>query len=344
MSLLLLEGFDDSEYDVRGVTFGSPVIQSSTRNKFGNVMFLDRDDNIRWNLGAGADDVVTIGAWWELEGAFPSSAQIDGHCAVEFWGDSFTTRHVQFSITPTGELRAMRGSTVLGTSSVIWSSVDSPHYVEIKVKLHDTTGTVDIHSDGVSVLSLSSQDTKNGGTLTTFDAIRWRTTDNGSYRGDQRIDDVYITNEVGSAPYDGMLGGIGVETVFPDGDGNYTGYTRTTGATDWGAVDENPHDSDTTYLESSTDTDRSNFTMDNLVTTTGDIYGVMATAIMRNTGASDNVQLSTRISLTDYDSANIAVPASYGLVEKIWETSPATASDWTISEFNGAEFGVENVA
>jgi hypothetical protein len=206
---------------------------------------------------------------------------------------------------------------------------------------------VDILSDGVSVLSLSSQDTKNGGTGTVFDRVEIHNpSGNNAMEIDHNITDVYMTNGLGgTSPYDGFLGPVVVETLFPDGDGNDVDFTRNTGANDWETVDESPaHDGDTTYLESSVDTDRSNFTMEALTETSGDIYGVMATAVMRNTGSADNVQLTTRISSTDYDSGDYAVPSSYEAVEHVWEESPATAADWTFAEVNAAEFGVENTA
>ena len=64
------------------------------------------------------------------------------------------SKEVTVTINTDGKLKVYRGSsggTLLGTTSA--ADVASTWvYVEIKVKFHGSTGTVDVHFDGSSVL------------------------------------------------------------------------------------------------------------------------------------------------------------------------------------------------
>ncbi len=260
------------------------------------------------------------------------------------YGDSFTTNHISLRMIADGTIQVYRGTTTLlgTTSESFFVAAASPAYFEMKVKLHDTTGTVEIRKDGTDVLNLTSQDTKNGGTGTVFDAVKWYSHDE-SY---MVLDDIYINNEQGTKNT-GFLGPVVVETKFPNGNGNYSNFVGSDGNSidNYLLIDEEPnHDGDTTYVESSTDTDRDSYDFEDLTITTGDVLAVRAGVVMRNTGTAENVQLSTRIVTTDYDSPTKTVPSSYDFIEHCWDVSPATAVAWTITELNAAEFGIENVA
>jgi hypothetical protein len=61
-------------------------------------------------------------------------------------------------------------------------------------------------------------------------------------------------------------------------------------------------------------------------------------------GADKKVTAAYYISATDYEGGNETVSEGSGVVNLVQSTNPATASAWTPSEIEGAEFGVKNKA
>lgn len=340
MSLIQYEGFDDDLVFDRWTSNASlSFIESNSKNRFGEVWRGQLYYYLHRSLTtAEEDDVIAIGFW--RYGAQQNETGSEANAFIRFSSDGGTTHHLNFRRTIAGHIQVYRGNTLLGTSDVIWRSNQDAHFVEIKAKLHDSTGTVDIHKDGVSVLSLTGQDTKNGGTKTVFDFVRIYNSITNSY-----WDDIYIINEQGSAPFNDMLGPGVVETLFPNGNGNYSDWTGSDAdSTDnYLHVDEAPtHDGDTSYVETSTATDRESYDFDDLTMASGTVLGVISTLVARTDGGAENIQFSTRPTSTDYDSADVAVPvSSYGEISHIWEQNPQTAAAWTISTLDAAEFGFE---
>lgn len=76
------------------------------------------------------------------------------------------------------------------------------YYIELQIKLHDTTGSFDLHVNGTSVASATNVDTKNAGTKTVYDTVRLPPSGfNGAI---VRYDDLYITMGAG-APFKGDI-------------------------------------------------------------------------------------------------------------------------------------------
>lgn len=348
MTLILLEGFDDGLRDQRWFVDSLPAVASSAFNRLGNSqMIADRFDKLAYNLQASEQHAtLTIGLWMRATDIDPASVTA-ANSFFQFRSDAAATIHIGISMTTTRQLVIKRGDdTVLGTTDIVWPSTTSPRYIEIKVVLHDTAGSVQIWQDGVSIINLTSIDTKNGGTAAVFDQMRIYGGNASSSDQNAEIDDIYITNGAGDPPYNANLGDIVVDTLFPDGNGNYSAFDGSDGNSvdNYLLVNENPYDGDTTYVESGTDTERDSYTFDDLVSASGDIKGLIATAVVRNTGAADNLQLMTRISTTDYDGSTQVAPAGFDAsVKEVWQVSPASTNDWTVSEVNAAEFGIENV-
>lgn len=346
MSLILLEGFDDGLIDERWVLTGGFDTSSSVFNRIGDVLDFPgptQNGTIKRNFPAADEHAtITIGFWFHLA----SQTEGDDENLIIMQSDGGTTNHVWLRPTTNGRLRVTVAEGDYYTD-IIWAGTGTAHYIELQVVLHDTTGAFTLWIDGNVVLLETNIDTKSGGTKTVFDAIQILTHFTGTSSVGGEMDDIYITNGAGAAPYNGNLGDVVVDTLFPNDNGQYSDFMGSDGnqVDNYLLVDENPHDSDTTYVESSGDTDRESYGLEDLAYATGVIRGVVATAVARNTGAADNLQISTRIAAADYDGATIAAPAGYDAqVRQIWQVSPATAGDWTIAEVNAAEFGVQNVA
>lgn len=251
------------------------------------------------------------------------------------------TVHVQIGIGTDGTLKAYRNTSLLGSSTNALTT-DTLYYVEVKVKIDDSVGTVDIHVNGVSWLSLSGQDTRNAGNASA-NAIYWGqgTTAVSTYT---YYCDVYIADTQAGQVTD-FIGPQRCDARFFTADGNYTDWTPSTGANRYGVVDDNPANDDTDYA---TGAAGNKMTLKTLALgyTPATIYGVKLTGVMKKTASGTiNVKRLARKSSTDYSSGNLAPPdTSYLHISEVLETDPATSAAFTKTDLeSNIEWGFEVV-
>lgn len=153
------------------------------------------------------------------------AASFTAHDVISLWGDSGTTQHVTLTINASRQLEVYRGSSsnvLLGATPLVDAlALSTWYYIELKALLNDTAGTIDVRINGVNKLSLSAIDTKNAGTATVFNYLRVHLTPNNST---DKADDLYVCNGAGSLNND-FLGDMRIETLTPNGDGNYSQWT-----------------------------------------------------------------------------------------------------------------------
>lgn len=220
--------------------------------------------------------------------------------------------------------------TTLGTSSVGLTE-DRWHYVEIKVYIHDTNGTVTIWLDGAEILSLSGVDTKEGGTGV-VNSIQIDADVNDCW-----MDDLYVL--MGSTAT--RLGDVRVCTVLPNGAGTTTEWDPSTGA-NYQNVDDTDPDGDTTYNSTSTAGEIDLYAFPDIAVTAGTVQGVQVTANCRKDDAgARQIKLIAKPASTNYLSDAIGITDTYFSYSKIWENNPETTAAWTVSEVNASEFGIE---
>jgi hypothetical protein len=229
------------------------------------------------------------------------------------------------------------GGTILGTSTNKVFFGQTWHYVEMKVVLSaSATGSVEVHVDGVQVLNLTSIITSNGG-VDVIDRCVWK---HLSFIN-TRWDDTYIADS------GNILSDVRIDTIMPDGDGNYTEFGTTipsSPTTHWDKVEELPDDDDTSYNQGTAANQRDTFTMENLdAITTQTIHAVQQFSLAKHDGTATNFRHKVRIAATDYDSTSQALASAYGYHLNVRETNPNTASAWTESDINGMESGVEQL-
>src|SRR5579872_223562 len=151
------------------------------------------------------------------------------------------------------------GGPSLGQSSGHGASASAWIYVEIKVKFHGSTGTVEIHVDGNSVLSLTGQNTSQTGNAFCTN-IAFQGSSGGSDH--TQLDDIYMLDTTGSYNND-FLGPVNIKVLWATSDGGTNQFTPSSGANHYDRVNENPQDT-TTYLEDGTAGDKELFGVTNL--------------------------------------------------------------------------------
>jgi hypothetical protein len=125
------------------------------------------------------------------------------------------------------------GATLLATSTYAYTT-NVWVYIEVKALVNSSTGIFEVRVDG-NVVATFSGNTQQAA-FTTLNSIRLGTAVN-SGSNQTFVDDVYVLDSTGSAPYNTYLGDIAVRTLLPTGVGASTQWTPSTGA-NWDAVNE----------------------------------------------------------------------------------------------------------
>lgn len=255
--------------------------------------------------------------------------------------DSNGAQAINFRTYWTGsatEIRAYRGGTLLGTSSGAGLTTGTWYYLEFKVVIDNTTGTIDIKVDGSDVLNLTGQDTQVG---TPQNVVSFSLTSSGATPRYFWYDDWYICDLTGSANND-FLGDHRVDLIVPNAAGDSTQWTPDAG-NNYDRVNDNPPDEDTTYVESGTSAQRDLY---NYQSTPGlsAVKGVQLNTVVRETDAEifSLKHVAKSSTTTDVGSAQVVGSgASWVNIYKIYEENPHTSAAWTDSELNSVQFGIE---
>jgi len=262
------------------------------------------------------------------------------------------TVQVTLRLVNDGRLAVVRGpntggSTVLGTSTAA-IAFGAFAYIEWKVLIHPSAGTVDVRVNGVSVLSLTGQNTRNsaasqwsslvlgvadsGPTTTTFTATSID------------YDDLYVLDGTGAAPWNTFLGDVRVDVRLPTGAGATTGFTPSTGA-NWQNVDDATPNGDTDYNSASSSGLTDTFVVQDAPVTGAAILGVQQCLNMKKTDASTcTVAPVIRHVGVDNVGTSLAVGTTYAYGLAVAQTNPGTGAQWTEAGFNAAEFGYKRTA
>lgn len=259
-------------------------------------------------------------------------------------GGASGATHVGLYRNTVGGLYIVKGGTLLALSAPSIIVLNTWYHVEMKAVVDDASGSVTVKVNGVTVLTFSG-DTRNGETDALVYSVNF-TSDNGAGDRQISIDDIFILNGAGSINND-MIGDCSVVTLYPSGNGNYSQWVGSDGnSTDnYLLVDEAGVPNTSDYVESGTATEKDSYVFTDLPGTVVSVKGVAVRAYASKSDVGAQLMRNfVRIGGTDYPSAvdkGPSVTPTYLGFSDIFDQSPATATDWTPAEVNGAEFGVE---
>lgn len=254
---------------------------------------------------------------------------------IQVYGDNASLKHVAVATNSDGTVSILVGSTVVATSTSIlnWSVWN---YIEFSASISDTTGTASLRVHGVEIVSYAG-DTKNGGTNDTIDAVRiQRSVGKPAFY----IDDFYVCNDTGAAPYNTFLGDTRVYTMTPSAAGNSTQFTPLSGD-NYTNVDELPY-SAADYVSSPTSGAVDTYTLTDLPATATTVYGVQHNVIARKGDAGEvSLKPVIRSGGANYSPTATPLVASDVAISELYEQDPATAAAWTVANVNALESGME---
>lgn len=262
-----------------------------------------------------------------------------------------TTLHLSVVVHSTGKIRVIRGDgTVLATGATTLSPT-AYYHVQVKATIHDSTGAVTVKLNNVDEIVISGVDTRNGGNASVDRVTLGQSPGGGPGTFDN--DDFWVCDTVdqsiaqpGSPANNDFLGDVRVECLFPNGNGNSSQLVGSdSNSTDnYLLVDETAYNSDTDYVESSTVTDKDTYAYSGLTSTSGSVVAVQVIAVARKTDAGvRSIATVARSGGTEEDSADKTLTSTYAFHRDIRGAKPG-ASAWSISDVNGAEFGVKVTA
>jgi hypothetical protein len=277
--------------------------------------------------------------WW------PSSALADlSNGIIRFLGTD-NTQHLNFTVGSDGALAARRGSTSLGASAAGAITAGVWQYVEFKLAIDDTNGGVWVRVNGADVLRLGAYavspvtlDTRNGGVSAAIQSVIY--TDVNFVNGNHWIDDIYVCDLTGPAPYNDFLGPVNVIELLPNAAGASAQWTPSAGTNHEAVDDPNIQDGDTTYVESGTAGHRDLY---NLTTATvSSVLAVKTIAVARRTDAGPTeLELSVRSGSTTGDSTPKLLADTFGEHAHTFLINPDTTNPWQPGELAGLQAGIK---
>jgi len=268
--------------------------------------------------------------------AFNAAAFADDKSIIEF-RDAGTVQ-VKLETAPDGNLRILRGTTALGTTSLLGLKKNSWYYIEVKVKIDNSTGTYEVRVGGTDVLSDTGVDTQMTGNATA-DQVRFC----GEIISDWSVDDIYVLDTTGALNND-FLGNVRIGMIVPNGDTVDEDFTPQGAGNNFDEVNDGvTTDDDATYNESSTATDKDLFDYTAL-TNIPTIQGVQILTEARETDATDySLKSIAKSGGTEDADAGQALSSDYTIISRVVEDDPDSGNLWLLAEINAATFGYEAV-
>lgn len=343
MALLFMDGFEHyatADIDKKWTAVTSVTIGSNTGRRGGFGAYLNSTtDNLSKTLPSSYSTII-VGFAYK-----PTAVNANGHIIVLREG---TTNHISLRVNTSGKLEIIRDPTsaasILATSNTTLSA-NTWYYIELKATISDSPGgatEVKINGSTDSGLTLTSTDTRNGGTSGVVDRVFFGYTSGAANSSTFYLDDIYVCDTSGSTN-NNFLGDCRVDTIFPSGAGNYTDFTPSTGS-NYTCVDESAPNT-TDYVSSATSGHRDSYAFGDLAGLSSQtVYGVQVNAYSQKSDAgARSLGTMARLSSTNSDGTGVALPTSYSYISQVYETDPASAA-WTETNVNSAEFGVKVTA
>ena len=222
-------------------------------------------------------------------------------------------------------------ATLVGTGIHVIVANTNYHF-QVHVTIANAGGVLDVKLDDTSEITFVG-DTQPGADTT---VNRYRLIGSNT----SVFFDSLTLNSTTGAIDNSWPGVLRFQRMLPTGPGNYVNnWSRNTGANNWDAVDEVPHDSDTTYLFTTTANLYESFSMADHTLTNAIFKALLTAAIAKKDSGTVQLALGIRDNdnSTDYFGANSTLGTSYGVVEERRTVDPSTGVAWVAAGLNASE-------
>lgn len=333
MALIFIDGFDDQAYSRKWISTltAAPSFAETPRYGMGYCFKPGSSAGFMTKPFEPTPEIV-------CGFAFKVDSLSVAHILWSSTDDGGASYHQRVQVSTSGQVQAMRSTTVLASSATGLIVGGAWNYIEIRVTLADTGGIFQIRLNGQEVINYTG-DTRNGGAATNFGSISLGLPT--AVDAAVTYDDLYILDTTGTAPQNTFLGEVVVQTLLPSGEGEHSDFTPIGSPNNWENVDDVPP-STTDYNASSTVGAKDSYELSNLVGSVGMIFGIQENIIASKTGVgAANLKSLVRSGGADYTQPAVALGASPQWYGAIRETNPATSGAWTAMAVNSLEIGAE---
>lgn len=233
------------------------------------------------------------------------------------WSIYFNTTHI-----------ATTSGKAIGTGA--WATV------ELRVKVDNSAGEYELRINRETVLSATSIDTQPASNSYTDQIYLLASSVSGPI---WRYDDLYVIDPSTGTPND-FLGDFRIQTVFPAAD-VAVDCTPSTGGDNFAMLDENPADSDTSYVEGD-DGDSDLYSHGDSVDGSV-VYAAIVNVVAKETDANpfDIAPTIKSGSTLEAGTPQAIGSATYVTRFHVFAQSPDTLSAWTPAELETVQFGLE---
>jgi hypothetical protein len=232
-------------------------------------------------------------------------------------------------------------SDLIDSSSKFWAN--RWYYFELKVKIDPSTGTYELHQDGVDIMSDTGVDTAATGD-SGMDSVKYHM--DGNFAGSPwfNMDDMYILDTLGSYNND-FLGDCLVDAIYPNAAGDVEEWDPSAAVDHYTLVDETTSVDDDTKVTSDTVAEVELFGYQTPARVVDNIRGIMiyTTHAMQSSGARTFVHAMRDVGNNDNLGTTTVTSNSgtWNMVSEIIEKEPEGAADWTLSDLTDYQFGMK---
>ena len=216
------------------------------------------------------------------------------------------------------------------------------YYMELKYKIHGSTGIAQFRLDEQLLMDFTGDTYYTGGTDVSWGIMRlYNDYSNPSQYGE--FDDVYLADTEGTE-YNDFLGDVRIDTIHPNGAGNYTQLTPSAGS-NYECVDETGYSS-SDYVEGANVGEKDSYAYADVPTDLDDtgIYALQIRQNCKRTAPTNNIKIDPFLRTGSTDYSQTVQSLSDGFTEKqgdIVIEDPSDSNAWTQAKINACEFGVE---
>jgi hypothetical protein len=336
MTRLLTDGAETGS-TIGIISFSGTTTVDSSVKKSGSYSYKNSNDSSYFGVDIPASSELYIKTWFY-------SVYGSGSGLAPIWWKNGTTALGYLRLTsPYPEFYV--GSSKVATSSRALEE-KTWYLVEVHVKIHDSTGVLELRIDGLLDTSATfNGDTKPGAdaTITQICFNHYASSSTAAY-----TDDIAI-NDTAGAVDNSWCGDGHVIKLAPNANGDSSDLVGSDGnSTDnYALVDDVPHDTDTTYVESATGGDYDLYNLSACgLDATHVIQRVWTESMAKDTTtAGGQIKHVMKTNSTEYDSSAIDLGTSYALQKGAEQlVNPQTTSAWTPAELDALQVGVKIVA
>lgn len=328
MSLLFIDGFDHystSDLLKKWSNVGSSTIVNNAGRRGGGAFQPSYNGSASKNLSINTSSII---CGFALKCAAASAT------SVIFVVSDASTNQVYFNAYADGSIGAFRGNgTLLGMSlpGILISGIYQ--YLEFKILISSTNGSVVVRVNGATVLNLTNKNTQQTANASISNFIVGYF---GSFQS-AYIDDLYVCDFNGTYNND-FLGDCRIDVMYANGPGTYSQFTAASGA-NWTNV-SNSTPNLTNYVSTSIIGNKDSYIFSDLPTAGTVIAGIqISNAALKDDNGFRSISNLIRSGTTDLIGPAQPLSISQLFYSTIVELNPVTTAPWTQDAVNNVEAG-----